>query len=100
MRKSIVSAVAGVTFLLGIAACSEENKYDSSCSSGKTIVLVTHDIEFAGRYADFASFLFDGKIAASAPRRDFFAALDIYTTALSAMTGGRIISVDDAEAEE
>ena len=44
--------------------------------------------------------MFDGKIAASAPRRDFFAALDIYTTALSAMTGGRIISVDDAEAEE
>lgn len=72
----------------------------SLCSAGKTIVLVTHDIEFAGRYADFASFLFDGKIAASAPRRDFFAALDIYTTALSAMTGGRIISVDDAEAEE
>ena len=28
MRKSILSAVAGVTFLLGIAACSEENKYD------------------------------------------------------------------------
>lgn len=27
MRKSILSAVAGVTFLLGIAACSEENKY-------------------------------------------------------------------------
>ena len=25
MRKSILSAVAGVTFLLGIAACSEEN---------------------------------------------------------------------------
>lgn len=30
MRKSILSAVAGLTFLLGIAACSEENKYDSS----------------------------------------------------------------------
>ena len=30
MRKSILSAVAGVTFLLSIAACSEENKYDSS----------------------------------------------------------------------
>ncbi len=71
----------------------------SLCDEGKTVVLVTHDIEFAGRYADFASFLFDGKIAASAPRREFFAALDIYTTALSAMTGGRIISVDDAEAE-
>ncbi len=71
----------------------------SLCADGKTVVLVTHDIEFAGRYADFASFLFDGKIAASAPRRDFFAALDIYTTALSVMTGGRIISVDDAEAE-
>lgn len=67
------------------------------CLGGKTVVLVTHDIEFAGRYADFASFLFDGKIAASAPRRQFFAALDIYTTSLSAMTGGRIVSVDDAE---
>lgn len=67
------------------------------CLGGKTVVLVTHDIEFAGRYADFASFLFDGKIAASAPRRQFFAALDIYTTSLSAMTGGRIVSIDDAE---
>ena len=30
MRKSISSAVAGLMLLLGIAACSEDSKYNSS----------------------------------------------------------------------
>lgn len=67
------------------------------CIEGKTIILVTHDLEFAGRYADNVSFLFDGKMAASAQRKDFFASLSVYTTALSRLTGGNVVSVDDAE---
>ncbi len=67
------------------------------CLAGKTVILATHDLEFAGRYADNAAFLFNGYIVSSAPRRQFFSALDIYTTSLSALTGGRIVSVDDAE---
>lgn len=69
----------------------------SWCAMGKTVILSTHDLEFAGRYADNAAFLFNGQIVSAAPRRRFFAALDIYTTALSALTDGRIVSVDDAE---
>lgn len=68
------------------------------CSLGKTVVAATHDLEFAGSYADNAAFLFNGAVAASGGRRQFFASLDIYTTALSALSGGRIVSVDDAEA--
>ena len=67
------------------------------CENGKTVILATHDLEFAGRYADNVAFLFNSIIVSSAPRRQFFAALDIYTTALCALTGGRIVSVDDAE---
>lgn len=69
------------------------------CQEGKTIILVTHDLEFAGRYADYVSFLFSGKIASSDDRRAFFSSLEIYTTALSRMSGGRIVSVDDAGEE-
>lgn len=67
------------------------------CAGGKTVILATHDLEFAGRYTDEVSFLFHSKIVSSAPRRQFFAALDIYTTALSALTGGRLVCEDDAE---
>lgn len=70
------------------------------CEKGKTVILATHDLEFAGRYADNAAFLFNGAIVSSAPRRQFFSALDIYTTSLSALTNGRIVSVDDAEVEQ
>lgn len=69
----------------------------SWCAQGKTVILSTHDLEFAGRYADNVAFLFNGQIISSAPRRRFFASLDIYTTALAALTDGRIVSVDDAE---
>ena len=67
------------------------------CAAGKTIILSTHDLEFAGRYADNVAFLFGGNIVCTERRRKFFAALDIYTTSLSALTNGRIVSIDDAE---
>ena len=64
---------------------------------GKTIVIVTHDLEFAGRYADNAAFLFDGRIAANAPAREFFKMLETYTTSISRLTKGRAVSIDDIE---
>ncbi|MCD7872174.1 MAG: energy-coupling factor ABC transporter ATP-binding protein [Clostridiales bacterium] len=67
------------------------------CRKGKTIVAVTHDLEFAGRYADYAAFLFNGEIIAQSGAKEFFSSLKIYTTALSRLTQGKIISVDDAE---
>lgn len=65
------------------------------CRKGKTVVIVTHDLEFAGRYCDFASFLFDGDIIVSDERKRFFSSLDMYTTVLSRLTNGRAICVDD-----
>lgn len=68
------------------------------CQQGKTVVLVSHDVEFVGRYADVVSFLSRGKIVATAPRREFFSSLNFYTTAVSKITcdvASGIVSVDD-----
>lgn len=53
----------------------------SLCKNGTTVLTVSHDIEFCAEYADFCAMLFDGKIVASAPARDFFAGNTFYTTA-------------------
>lgn len=53
---------------------------------GKTVVLVTHDIEFAALVADRAAMFFDGKITSIAPKREFFAANTYYTTAARRIT--------------
>lgn len=70
------------------------------CAMGKTIIIVTHDLEFAGRYADYVSFLFDGEIIAFNDRKRFFSGLDIYTTALSRLTGGQAVSIDDIKVDD
>ena len=67
------------------------------CRQGKTVIAVTHDLEFAGSYADYCAFLFDGKITALQERKAFFSSLSMYTTALSRLTSGRIVSAADAE---
>ena len=67
---------------------------------GKTIIVVTHDLEFAGRYADNTAFLFNGKIIANSPAREFFSSLSTYTTSISRLTGGKAVSVDDIEVEQ
>lgn len=68
------------------------------CARGKTILIVTHDIEFAGRYADVVSFLSNGSIINTAPRKEFFSSLNLYTTSVSKMTNGiadNIVCIDD-----
>lgn len=68
------------------------------CSRGKTILLVSHDIEFVGEYAHLVSFLSKGKIVITAPRRSFFSQLSFYTTAISKITAGLadgVVSVSD-----
>ena len=69
-------------------------------NEGKTVIFATHDLEFAGRYADNAAFLFDGKIAANASAREFFSMLETYTTSISRLTKGKAVSVDDIEVAE
>lgn len=84
----------------GVDACFKEKlaeMFQELCRQGKTIVLVTHDLELAGRYADYVSFLFDGFVTAFGERRKFFGSLDMYTTALSRLTDGKAVSIDDVK---
>ena len=67
------------------------------CAKGKTILIVSHDIEFVGRYCDFASFLSRGRIISTNERRKFFSSLSFYTTAISKITETDIVSIDDLE---
>lgn len=53
---------------------------------GKTIVIVTHDVEFAAEYADRCAMFFDGQIVSISNRVDFFATNRYYTTAAARMT--------------
>jgi energy-coupling factor transport system ATP-binding protein len=66
--------------------------------NGKTILIVSHDIEFVGEYADYVSFLSRGKIITTAPRRKFFSSLNFYTTSVAKITNpiaDGIVSVSD-----
>lgn len=53
---------------------------------GKTLVMATHDVEFAASYADRCGMFFDGKMASIAPTVEFFSSNRYYTTAASRMT--------------
>ena len=55
-------------------------------SEGKTVVIVTHDVEFAASYADRCAMFFDGQIVSEAGRVEFFATNSYYTTAAARMT--------------
>lgn len=55
---------------------------------GVTIVIVTHDIEFAAACADRCAMCFDGSIAAAGDPVAFFSGNSFYTTAVSRMTRG------------
>ena len=58
------------------------------CTLGKTVVIATHDIDFAGEYGDYISFLSNGEIVTTKPRREFFSSLSFYTTCVSKITNG------------
>lgn len=53
---------------------------------GRTVVVVTHDVEFAAAYADRCAMFFDGQIVSCADRVSFFAENRYYTTAAARMT--------------
>lgn len=56
------------------------------CEQGKTVILVSHDIEFCAKHTDFCMMLFDGKIVSSKTSRDFFSGNRFYTTAAYRMS--------------
>jgi energy-coupling factor transporter ATP-binding protein EcfA2 len=48
--------------------------------SGKTIILATHDIEFAAQYTDRCAMFFDGEVISEDTPTEFFAGNSYYTT--------------------
>ncbi len=55
-------------------------------ADGKTVVIVTHDVEFAAVVADRCAMFFDGKIVSVADKYAFFADNRYYTTAFARIT--------------
>ena len=52
-------------------------------AEGRTIVMVTHDVEFAAAVADRCALFFDGEVIADGAPNEFFSGNHFYTTAAS-----------------
>lgn len=66
---------------------------------GMTIVIVTHDVEFAASCGDRCAMFFRGKVVSAGTPRTFFPQNSFYTTAVSRMTRGifdNAVTVEDA----
>lgn len=64
---------------------------------GKTIVIVTHDIEFAANYADRCAMFFDGQIVSIDNSINFFSTNKYYTTQAIRMTRQHFKNAINAE---
>jgi energy-coupling factor transport system ATP-binding protein len=53
---------------------------------GKTIIIVSHDLDFVGDVSDYVSFLSDSVITASGERRKVLSTLNLYTTQIRRIT--------------
>lgn len=57
---------------------------------GKTIIIVSHDVDFCGQFADRCGLFAQGSLIAVNNFRDFFANNRFYTTTVSKMAGHKI----------
>ncbi len=57
-------------------------------ANGVTVIIVTHDVEFASMCADRCALFFRGDIVSIGTPREFFSANSFYTTAASRMSKG------------
>ncbi len=64
------------------------NRLRALAQEGVTIVIVSHDVEFAATVADRCALLFNGEVVSVSDSRDFFAGNYFYTTALGRITRG------------
>lgn len=67
-------------------------------AKGITIIMVSHDVEFCGRYGDRCAMFFDGKIITINTPRIFFSGNSFYTTAANRMSRhifDNAVNVDD-----
>ncbi len=68
-------------------------------SKNKTIIIVSHDVEFCGEVADRCALLFKGEIINEAKKREFFSGNYFYTTGSNKMLrnlNNNIITVGEA----
>ncbi len=73
----------------GMDALSKENMGNilrELTAEGKTVLMVTHDIEFCAKYSDHCMLFFDGYIVSEGTPKKFFSENSFYTTAASRMT--------------
>lgn len=66
---------------------------------GITIIIVTHDVEFASLCGDRCGLFFQGRIVSEGTSQQFFANNNFYTTAINRMTKGyfdNVVTVEDA----
>ena len=83
------------------ASCADlSNIVKGLAQEGKTIVLVTHDLDFAFATADEVSMLFDGQLACTEPVQDFFANNLIYRPNAESRLFGLIAQSDAAQNAE
>ena len=67
-------------------------------NDGVTVIMVTHDTEFAAIASDRCALFFDGEIISPTSPRRFFSGNDFYTTAASRISRGifeNAVTVDD-----
>uniref|UniRef100_UPI004026FA48 ABC transporter ATP-binding protein n=1 Tax=Eubacterium sp. TaxID=142586 RepID=UPI004026FA48 len=55
-------------------------------NQGKSIIMVSHDLDFVGDVADYVSFLSDAIISKAGSRREVFSSLNFYTTQVRRIT--------------
>ncbi len=67
-------------------------------ADGMTAIMVSHDVEFCARHADYVSMFFDGQVLTTNTPRRFFARNSFYTTAANRMS--RHIFADAVTAED
>lgn len=67
---------------------------------GKTVIMVSHDLDFVGDIADNVSFLSDAVISKAGARREVFSSLKFYTTQVRRITKRYLssaVSMEDIE---
>lgn len=63
----------------------------------KTIIIVSHDLDFVGDIADYVSFLSDGVITIAGERRQVLSSLNYYTTQVRRITSSYLTSAVSTE---
>lgn len=64
---------------------------------GKTVIIVSHDLDFVGDTADYVSFLCDGIISVAGDRRSVLSSLNYYTTTVRRFTARYLKSAVSSE---